>query len=652
RAWDEAPAQHPPLPSGGVVEHGGLARRDAVLAVEEVDFDARPSPTQPCRPRRPRGAHLDEHLVPARAQRVVDGVLAQPIDLAQPHPAGAQRLARPDHHAARRRIEPHHIERMAGGDAEPAALADGEVDDAGMSAQQAAVKIDDVARLGRAGLEPLDHLGVAARRHEADVLAIVLVGDREAEPTRQLARLRLGLVAEREAQHLELLARGGKEKIALIALLLARAIERAAAARERPRGDVMPGRQHLGAELVRGREQIAELDRLVALDAWHRRLARHIALGEAVDYHFLEAALVVEHVVGNADPLRHRARVIDVLAGAAGALAMGRGAVVVELQRDADDVVAFGLEQGGRDRGVDAARHGDHHTGVPRRAFDIEAIEHCGCFRREPLRGPAPMSSGRASRHLIIGTRCRDRTAARGGPAVWSIGLVPGGARATSRYGRRPAGPRRSGHAHQIIGSKDVLARPPVGRARIDGCGPWAVSPPRAKLARSARVWLRRNNRYLVFTPRQRPQTPLPRPAAARNLQSLGRRRHGCRRQCGRHRPEFRQILSAGHYLPRDLAVECVRSLMTEPLRPRAKYVIGPDGSPLTIADLPAPGTKRWVIRRKAEVVAAVRGGLLSLEEACSRYTLTVEEFLSWQYSIDQHGLAGLRTTRIQQYRQ
>ena len=80
---------------------------------------------------------------------------------------------------------------------------------------------------------------------------------------------------------------------------------------------------------------------------------------------------------------------------------------------------------------------------------------------------------------------------------------------------------------------------------------------------------------------------------------------------------------------------------MTEPHRPRVKYVIGPDGSPLTIADLPAPGTKRWVIRRKAEVVAAVRGGLLSLEEACSRYTLTVDEFLSWQFSIDQHGLAG-----------
>jgi hypothetical protein len=70
------------------------------------------------------------------------------------------------------------------------------------------------------------------------------------------------------------------------------------------------------------------------------------------------------------------------------------------------------------------------------------------------------------------------------------------------------------------------------------------------------------------------------------------------------------------------------------------------------MADLPAPGTKRWVIRRKAVVIAAVRGGLLSLEEACSRYMLTVDEFLSWQSSIDQYGLAGLRTTRTQQYRQ
>ena len=71
---------------------------------------------------------------------------------------------------------------------------------------------------------------------------------------------------------------------------------------------------------------------------------------------------------------------------------------------------------------------------------------------------------------------------------------------------------------------------------------------------------------------------------------------------------------------------------MLKTLNRRPKYVIGPDGSPLTLAHLPPPNTtKRWSIRRKAEMVAAVRGGLLSLDEACSRYMLTVEEFLNWE---------------------
>lgn len=79
--------------------------------------------------------------------------------------------------------------------------------------------------------------------------------------------------------------------------------------------------------------------------------------------------------------------------------------------------------------------------------------------------------------------------------------------------------------------------------------------------------------------------------------------------------------------------------------------VMGPDGNPITLDDLPPPGNTRWVIRRKAEVVAAVRGGLLTLEEACARYNLSVEEFEGWKKSIERHGLPGLRTTRIQHYR-
>ncbi len=71
----------------------------------------------------------------------------------------------------------------------------------------------------------------------------------------------------------------------------------------------------------------------------------------------------------------------------------------------------------------------------------------------------------------------------------------------------------------------------------------------------------------------------------------------------------------------------------------------------LSLESLPSPNTKRWVARRKAAVVAAVANGILTLEEACRRYMLSAEEFASWQRAIEAHGLRGLRTTRLQEYR-
>ena len=59
----------------------------------------------------------------------------------------------------------------------------------------------------------------------------------------------------------------------------------------------------------------------------------------------------------------------------------------------------------------------------------------------------------------------------------------------------------------------------------------------------------------------------------------------------------------------------------------RPAQVIGPLGEPLTVDDLPSPKTKRWVVRRKAEVVAAVNGGLLTIDEVLERYSLSLEEF-------------------------
>jgi Protein of unknown function (DUF1153) len=90
---------------------------------------------------------------------------------------------------------------------------------------------------------------------------------------------------------------------------------------------------------------------------------------------------------------------------------------------------------------------------------------------------------------------------------------------------------------------------------------------------------------------------------------------------------------------------------MIENQKFRPEVVIGPLGEPLTLLSLPPAGTTRWVIRRKAEVVAAVNGGLLSIEDACERYDLSLEEFVSWLRAVERSGLPGLRVTWTQHYR-
>ncbi|MDG1127953.1 DUF1153 domain-containing protein [Seohaeicola saemankumensis] len=83
---------------------------------------------------------------------------------------------------------------------------------------------------------------------------------------------------------------------------------------------------------------------------------------------------------------------------------------------------------------------------------------------------------------------------------------------------------------------------------------------------------------------------------------------------------------------------------------PRA--VTLPDGSVMTRADLPPPDTRRWVASRKAAVVRGVLSGLISRAEALERYGLSDDEFEGWLRAIRDHGVAALRATATQKYRQ
>src|SRR5215467_3597703 len=100
---------------------------------------------------------------------------------------------------------------------------------------------------------------------------------------------------------------------------------------------------------------------------------------------------------------------------------------------------------------------------------------------------------------------------------------------------------------------------------------------------------------------------------------------------------------------PADLAGETLEGGVSAPsdemLSSEAPNVTPP------IENLPGSDTKRWVVRRKAAVVAAVRSGRITIEEACRTYQLSEEELLSWERAFETHGLAGLRVTRLQHYR-
>lgn len=82
---------------------------------------------------------------------------------------------------------------------------------------------------------------------------------------------------------------------------------------------------------------------------------------------------------------------------------------------------------------------------------------------------------------------------------------------------------------------------------------------------------------------------------------------------------------------------------------PRA--VTLPDGTVMTRADLPPKTTRRWVARRKAQVVHAVCGGLIPLDEALEMYDLSEEEFELWRNAVTQHGISGLKVTTLQKFR-
>src|SRR5258708_17231252 len=121
----------------------------------------------------------------------------EPVYLARNDAAAGQLVVWTDDDLARCRPDFHHVHRFGEPTGESAALADGESRESIVLADDGTIASDECAAAqGRRIAAKLtrDHLRVIAVRHEADVLALRLLGDElETELVRHGARLGLGL---------------------------------------------------------------------------------------------------------------------------------------------------------------------------------------------------------------------------------------------------------------------------------------------------------------------------------------------------------------------------------------------------------------------------------------------------------------------------
>src|SRR4029453_4330154 len=102
--------------------------------------------------------------------------MAKPVDVAKLESTRAQSLPRTDHHLAARGIEFEHGDGLLARAAHSLTLAHLVIEDGAVAAKHAPIEMHDIAGLGGAWTQALDHLRVAPGRHEADILTVGLRG--------------------------------------------------------------------------------------------------------------------------------------------------------------------------------------------------------------------------------------------------------------------------------------------------------------------------------------------------------------------------------------------------------------------------------------------------------------------------------------------
>ena len=124
----------------------------------------------------------------------------------------------------------------------------------------------------------------------------------------------------------------------------------------------MSGGHRICPQFPCGFQQVLKLDFLVTTHTRNWRFAAQIAVGKIFDHCLEKMGFIVKNIVRDTKLIGDIPCVINVFTGTARPFTPDRHAMIVKLERDADDLIAFAQKKPRRDRAVHPARHGDDHT--------------------------------------------------------------------------------------------------------------------------------------------------------------------------------------------------------------------------------------------------------------------------------------------------
>src|SRR5579863_468740 len=370
RLLDKAAAEH----FVAAIEDARLSGRDGRAALNKPHFRAI-SAGKLDRRRNPRIAIADLHL---GLELVIKPLRTNQTHLLRDQSGRAETAASADRNVAAGSVDRAHVKRFARGDTEAAPLSHSKVVDAGVAGERPPGIIDNPAGPDSVGGRgALDVSGIVAVGHEADLLALGLIGINQPERSRARTGLVLGHRPKREQGPGQLALLQAEEKIGLIFSLIGRSTQPKDSVGAGCDPRVMAGRDEVRLKGARALPQAIELDLAIAHHARIRRAAAQVLGSKVVHHTGSEIRSQIDDVKGKIEPLRYPARVLEIVVRTTGpsAARFARRPLGRKPHRHPDDIVALVAEQRRGHGTIDSAGHRNQHPRLHRAAPTVVAAD-------------------------------------------------------------------------------------------------------------------------------------------------------------------------------------------------------------------------------------------------------------------------------------